>query len=34
VWWYGATGMAGFGFGLFADWRPFGGDVFANPLAP
>jgi hypothetical protein len=33
VWWYGLMGIAGFGFGLFADQRPFGDDVFAHPLS-
>jgi hypothetical protein len=33
VWWFGLMGMAGFGFGLFADRRPFGDDVFAHPLS-
>ena len=33
VWWYGLMGIAGFGFGLFADRRPFGDDVFAHPLS-
>jgi hypothetical protein len=32
VWWFGVMGLAGFGFGLFADRRPFGDDVFAHPL--
>ena len=26
-------GIAGFGFGLFADRRPFGDDIFAHPLS-
>lgn len=33
VWWFGAMGSAGFGFGLFAERRPFGDDVFAHPLS-
>ena len=33
VWWFGVMGIAGFGFGLFADRRPFGDDVFAHPLS-
>jgi hypothetical protein len=33
VWWFGAMGIAGLGFGLFADRRPFGDDVFAHPLS-
>ena len=33
VWWYGLMGIAGFGFGLFADRRPFGDDIFAHPLS-
>ena len=33
VWWYGLIGIAGFGFGLFADRRPFGDDIFAHPLS-
>ena len=33
VWWYGVMGIAGFGFGLFAERRPFGDDVFAHPLS-
>jgi hypothetical protein len=33
VWWFGVMGLAGFGFGLFADRRPFGDDVFAHPLS-
>jgi hypothetical protein len=32
LWWFGVMGIAGFGFGLFADRRPFG-DVFAHPLS-
>jgi len=27
-------GHGGFDFGLFADLRPMGDDVFAHPLAP
>ena len=33
VWWYGVMAIAGFGFGLFADRRPFGDDIFAHPLS-
>jgi hypothetical protein len=33
VWWYGVMGLAGFGFGLSAERRPFGDDVFAHPLS-
>jgi len=33
VWWFGVMGIAGFGFGLYADRRPFGDDVFAHPLS-
>ena len=33
VWWFGVMGLAGFGFGLFADRRPFGDDIFAHPLS-
>ena len=33
VWWFGVMGIAGFGFGLFVDRRPFGDDVFAHPLS-
>ena len=33
VWWFGVMGIAGFSFGLFADRRPFGDDVFAHPLS-
>ena len=33
VWWFGLMGLAGFAFGLFADRRPFGDDVFAHPLS-
>jgi hypothetical protein len=30
--WYGLVALAGFGFGLFADRRPFGDDILAHPL--
>ena len=30
--WYAAVGVAGFGFGLIAERRPFGADMFAHPL--
>ena len=30
--WLGAVGAAGFGFGLIAERRPFGDDMFAHPL--
>jgi hypothetical protein len=30
--WYGAMGLVGFGFGLLADRRPFGQDLFVHPL--
>ncbi len=30
--WYGAMALAGLGFGLFAERRPFGDDVLAHPL--
>ena len=30
--WYGLMGLAGFGFGLFADRRPFGNDILLHPL--
>ena len=30
--WYGAVGLSGFGFGLFAERRPFGDDMLAHPL--
>ena len=32
VWWYGLIGLFGFGFGLFADRRPFGDDILVHPL--
>lgn len=32
AWWYGSMGLAGFGFGLFADRRPFGDDILVHPL--
>ena len=33
VWWFGLMGIAGFGFGVVAERRPFGDDVFAHPLS-
>ena len=30
--WFGAMGLGGFGFGLFADRRPFGNDILLHPL--
>ena len=30
--WYGLMGFAGFGFGLFADRRPFGDGILVHPL--
>ena len=30
--WYGSMGLVGFGFGLFADQRPFGNDILVHPL--
>jgi drug/metabolite transporter (DMT)-like permease len=33
VWWFSVMGLAGLGFGLFADRRPFGDDVFTHPLS-
>jgi hypothetical protein len=30
--WYGAVGIAGFGFGLIGKHRPFGDDMLAHPL--
>jgi hypothetical protein len=32
VWWFGLMGLAGFGFGLLADRRPFGDDMLLHPL--
>jgi hypothetical protein len=32
VWWYGLMGLAGFGFGLLADRRPFGEGILVHPL--
>jgi hypothetical protein len=32
AWWYGLMGLAGFGFGLFADRRPFGDGILVHPL--
>jgi len=32
VYWYGLMGLAGFGFGMFADRRPFGDDLLVHPL--
>ena len=30
--WYGLMGLAGFGFGLLAERRPFGDDALLHPL--
>jgi hypothetical protein len=30
--WYVSMGLFGFGFGLFADRRPFGNDILLHPL--
>jgi hypothetical protein len=30
--WYGVVGLAGFGFGLIGERRPFGEDMLAHPL--
>ena len=32
VYWYGAVAIAGLGFGLLGERRPFGEDILANPL--
>jgi hypothetical protein len=32
VYWYAAMALGGFAFGLFAERRPFGGDVLLHPL--
>jgi len=32
VWWYGLVALAGFGFGLLGERRPFGTDMLAHPL--
>lgn len=32
TWWFGLMALGGFAFGLFAERRPFGDDVLANPL--
>jgi hypothetical protein len=32
IWWYGLVAVAGFGFGLLGEWRPFGTDMLAHPL--
>jgi predicted cobalt transporter CbtA len=32
VWWYGLVAVAGFGFGLLGERRPFGTDMLAHPL--
>ena len=32
AWWYGLVGVGGLGFGLIGERRPFGEDMFANPL--
>jgi hypothetical protein len=31
-WWYSLMAVGGFGFGLFADKRPFGAGVLLHPL--
>jgi predicted membrane-bound spermidine synthase len=31
-WWFALIILGGFGFGLFAERRPFGDDVLAHPL--
>jgi len=31
--WLALAGIAGFGFGLVSERRPFGGDILAHPLA-
>jgi len=30
--WYGLMGLVGFGFGLLADRRPFGNELFVHPF--
>jgi hypothetical protein len=32
IWWYGLVAVAGFGFGLLGERRPFGTDMLAHPL--
>ena len=32
VFWYGLMGLAGFGFGLLAERRPFGEGILVHPL--
>jgi hypothetical protein len=32
TWWFGLMGLGGLAFGLNAERRPFGDDVFAHPL--
>jgi hypothetical protein len=33
TWWFGLMVLGGLAFGLFADRRPFGDDVLAQPLS-
>lgn len=32
TWWFGFAALAGLGFGLIAERRPFGDDVLAHPV--
>jgi hypothetical protein len=32
TWWFGLMALGGLAFGLYAERRPFGDDVFAHPL--
>lgn len=32
TWWFGLMALGGVAFGLYAERRPFGDDVFAHPL--
>ena len=32
TWWFGIMALGGLAFGLYAERRPFGDDVFAHPL--
>ena len=32
TWWFGLMALGGMAFGLYAERRPFGDDVFAHPL--
>ncbi len=32
TWWFGFAALAGLGFGLIAERRPFGNDVLAHPI--